>query len=264
MKKLNQNPLQAIHEDETCDEYRVNRDAYAYVLGISDSAQPPAVSDVVISNNNSNADLAATDELFAIIPNAEPFACPICLTEYEPGFGVMLRQCLHCFCQNCLRNHINHSTDVQIKCPFVEPDNQRCEYNLLPREIKALLSDAEHEKYLDRSLQLAESIIRNTFHCLTADCSGWCVVEDNVAEFLCGICYKPNCLACQVIHEGQTCENYIQTMPAYQLIQSNDLSANALEVMLKDGTAMKCTGCDVRKTIFGFDPAFVKTLYFLF
>jgi RanBP-type and C3HC4-type zinc finger-containing protein 1 len=75
------------------------------------------------------------------------------------------------------------------------------------------------------------------------------VVEDNVAEFLCTTCNKPNCLACKVIHEGQTCEEYVQTTPAYKLIESNDLSANALEVMLKDGTAMKCAGCEVRNSI---------------
>jgi RanBP-type and C3HC4-type zinc finger-containing protein 1 len=195
--------------------------------------------------------LAAINELIDVIPNSEPFVCPICLTDYELGSGVMLRQCLHSFCPDCLKNHIIHSTDIEVKCPSVDPNNRHCESNLLPREIRALLNDTEHNKYLSRSLKVAESTINNTFHCLTADCNGWCVIEDNVGEFLCGLCHKPNCLSCKVIHEGQTCDEYAKTTPAYKIIEANQLSAAVVEFMLKEGKAMKCTNCEVSNSVCG-------------
>ena len=34
-----------------------------------------------------------------IIENAEAFECPVCTEDYEPGEGVMLRECLHMFCR---------------------------------------------------------------------------------------------------------------------------------------------------------------------
>ena len=34
-------------------------------------------------------------------------------------------------------------------------------------------------------MRLAEKAMANTFHCQTADCTGWAVVEDNVNVFRC-------------------------------------------------------------------------------
>ena len=47
-------------------------------------------------------------------------------------------------------------------------------------------------------MRLAEKRIKNTFHCQTADCTGWAVIEDNVNTFRCPVCSKVNCLTCQV------------------------------------------------------------------
>ena len=34
-----------------------------------------------------------------IIPNVEPFECPICYGDIDIGEGVTLRECLHNFCR---------------------------------------------------------------------------------------------------------------------------------------------------------------------
>jgi len=34
-----------------------------------------------------------------LVRNTEPFNCPICFEDIEPGVGVVLRDCLHVFCE---------------------------------------------------------------------------------------------------------------------------------------------------------------------
>lgn len=34
-----------------------------------------------------------------LLPNPEPVECRICYRELQPGDGVLLRECLHCFCR---------------------------------------------------------------------------------------------------------------------------------------------------------------------
>lgn len=34
-----------------------------------------------------------------LVPSVEHFECPVCLNEYRPGDGVVLRECLHTFCR---------------------------------------------------------------------------------------------------------------------------------------------------------------------
>lgn len=35
----------------------------------------------------------------ALLPNPEPVECRICYMDLQPGDGVILRECLHCFCR---------------------------------------------------------------------------------------------------------------------------------------------------------------------
>ena len=66
-----------------------------------------------------------------------------------------------------------------------------------------------YEKVLARSVRLAGKAIKNAFHCQTADCIGWAVVEDDNANvFRCPVCERTNCLTCQAVHEGLNCKEY--------------------------------------------------------
>jgi len=47
---------------------------------------------------DSNYDLLAAVEFCDVIESPDHFECPICFTEFQPGEGVMLRECLHTFC----------------------------------------------------------------------------------------------------------------------------------------------------------------------
>ena len=85
-------------------------------------------------------------------------------------------------------------------------------------------------KYLDRSLNTAESRAANSFHCKTPNCRGWCEYEDDVNWFRCPICAKLNCLTCKAIHEGQTCKEYQEDL---RIRAENDVAAKKTQQMLE-------------------------------
>lgn len=143
----------------------------------------------------------------AVIYNDEVFECSICFNEAQPGEGVKLRDCLHVFCCDCLRHAIVHCEDAEVICPYRD-DQYSCQSVLQEREIRALVSLDVLEKLLQRSMARAESQAKNSFHCKTPDCQGWCLFEDNANEFSCPVCLHLNCITCRAIHEGMNCRQY--------------------------------------------------------
>uniref|UniRef100_A0A493TFE2 RanBP-type and C3HC4-type zinc finger-containing protein 1 n=1 Tax=Anas platyrhynchos platyrhynchos TaxID=8840 RepID=A0A493TFE2_ANAPP len=136
-----------------------------------------------------------------LVPNREALECRICYQQVPPGQGVLLRECLHNFCRDCLRQVINYSEEPEVGCPFRD-DSYACSSHLQEREIRALVSPEEYRRFLERGLALAERRTRNSFHCQSSDCRGWCIYEDSVNEFRCPICQALNCLLCKVSGGG--------------------------------------------------------------
>ncbi|XP_039220603.1 sharpin isoform X3 [Crotalus tigris] len=165
----------------------------------------------------------------ALVPNQEEMECRICYLKVEPGNGVMLRECLHSFCRDCLRQLVNCNQDPQVSCPFRD-DSYACTSHLQDREIRALVTWAEYERFLEHRLAVAESRAQNSYHCRMADCLGWCVYEDDVNEFRCPICWALNCLVCKAIHEGMNCKQYQDKLRSQA---HNDAAARETNNMLK-------------------------------
>lgn len=129
----------------------------------------------------------------AIITNAEVFECEVCMEECAPTEGVVLRDCVHYFCKGCLADVIKHSEEPIVTCPATG-----CPGILQEREIRALVTLEDYEKWLARGLAVAESGTRNAFHCRTTDCTGWALCEPGVRRFPCPVCKHINCVPCQV------------------------------------------------------------------
>ncbi|XP_072855571.2 sharpin isoform X1 [Pogona vitticeps] len=181
----------------------------------------------------------------ALVLNQEELECRICYLEVKPGEGVLLRECLHSFCRDCLRQLINWTEEPQVACPFRD-DSYACDSHLQDREIRALVSRDEYERFLERRLAVAESRAQNSYHCRTADCLGWCIYEDDVNEFRCPICWALNCLVCKAIHEGMNCKQYQDKL---QFEAHKDAAARETSEMLKTlvllGEAMHCPVCRI-------------------
>ncbi|TRZ09746.1 hypothetical protein HGM15179_017356 [Zosterops borbonicus] len=180
-----------------------------------------------------------------LVPNPEPLECGICLQGVPAGRGVLLRDCLHSFCRECLRQVIEHSEEPAVPCPYRDV-TYACDSHLQEREIRALLSPEEHARFLARGLALAERRSRNSFHCRGRDCPGWCFTEDTVNQFPCPVCGALNCLVCKAIHEGQDCRQYQDEL---QLRALHDAAArqtrDMLQTLVQQGEAMHCPTCRI-------------------
>lgn len=180
-----------------------------------------------------------------LVPNPESVDCRICYGELQPGEGVLLRECLHCFCKSCLRSVIMLSEEPEVSCPYRD-DTYACACSLQEREIRALVSVEEYERWLQRGLAVAESRCEGSYHCATADCPGWCVYEDTVNVFHCPVCRKHNCLICKAIHEGMNCKQYQDDLAARAI---NDSAArrttHLLQTLVQSGEAMHCPQCSI-------------------
>lgn len=183
--------------------------------------------------------LLATDDQNLILNTTET-DCPICFSPLEPEEGVVLRECLHTFCRDCLKGTIINSQDAEVSCP------EECDSKLLDREIKELLTEEEHQRFLELRLSIAESRSEHSFHCQTPNCRGWCIYEDEVNEFYCELCQETNCILCRAIHKDMNCKDYQDDL---RIRAQNDEAAQKtkqmLESMLQNGEAMKCPRCDV-------------------
>ncbi|XP_053694732.1 uncharacterized protein LOC128742408 [Sabethes cyaneus] len=180
-----------------------------------------------------------------LIANVEPFECPICFDSFKEFEGIVLRDCLHSFCKQCLANTINYSEEAEIRCPFMNTAYS-CESVIQQREIKALVSKDMYEAHLARSIRQAESVLENTFHCKTPNCRGWCIYEDNVNQFKCPVCTIVNCLTCRAIHDGLDCKQYQDRMNSDcdTSIDSKQTKA-MLQEMVDKGNALMCPTCQV-------------------
>ncbi|XP_029357399.1 ranBP-type and C3HC4-type zinc finger-containing protein 1 isoform X2 [Echeneis naucrates] len=176
----------------------------------------------------------------SLIPNATETECPICFIPLEPGEGIVLRECLHTFCRECLKGTIVNNQDAEVSCPDI------CDTKILDREIKALLTEEEHQRFLELRLSIAESRAEHSFHCQTPNCRGWCIYEDEVNEFHCALCDETNCILCRAIHKDMNCKDYQDDL---RIRAENDQAAQQtkqmLEALLQNGEAMKCPRCDI-------------------
>uniref|UniRef100_A0A8D3CTE9 RanBP-type and C3HC4-type zinc finger-containing protein 1 n=1 Tax=Scophthalmus maximus TaxID=52904 RepID=A0A8D3CTE9_SCOMX len=180
-----------------------------------------------------------------LVPNPEMVDCRICYVDLQPGEGVLLRECLHCFCRECLRSVIMLSEEPEVSCPYRD-DTYSCVCSLQEREIRALVPAEEYERWLQRGLSVAESRCEGSYHCATPDCRGWCVYEDTVNVFHCPVCRKHNCLICKSIHEGMNCKQYQDDLAARAI---NDSAArrttHLLKTLVQSGEAMYCPQCGI-------------------
>nr|XP_058142826.1 ranBP-type and C3HC4-type zinc finger-containing protein 1 isoform X5 [Dasypus novemcinctus] len=132
----------------------------------------------------------------SLVLNTEPTECPVCYSVLGPGEGVVLRECLHTFCRECLQGTIRNSQEAEVTCPFMD-NTYSCSGKLLEREIRALLTPEDYQRFLDLGISIAENRSTFSYHCKTPDCKGWCFFEDDVNEFTCPVCFHINCLLCK-------------------------------------------------------------------
>ncbi|RUS81168.1 hypothetical protein EGW08_011076, partial [Elysia chlorotica] len=218
MHLMQREPPMLLHEDEEDVDHGTRLENYQHLLAIED---------------------------LDLVPNPEPFQCAICFDDIAVGEGIVLRECLHQFCRDCLRGAVQHCENAILTCPYQDSEYS-CKAALQEREVRKLVPEEMYIKYLQRGLDQAESQMQNSYHCKTPNCPGWCIYEDMVNFFNCPLCNKANCLTCKAIHTGQNCQQYQDQL---KIMASNDANAKQTHEMLKNmvsmGEAMHCPQCQV-------------------
>ncbi|XP_021946576.2 ranBP-type and C3HC4-type zinc finger-containing protein 1 [Folsomia candida] len=181
-----------------------------------------------------------------LIQNTREFQCNICFCDIGSGEGVILKECFHLFCKDCLNGTIMHCEDLRVKCPYTVNEFM-CNSFLTSGEIKALLGQEEHEKFLKRSVVQAEMAMSNSFHCKSVNCPGWCEIDNEVGiadleHFFCPVCKRKNCLKCKAIHEAVSCTEYQQQL---QEDEMDTKTKQMIKAKITSGQAMKCPTCKV-------------------
>lgn len=106
-----------------------------------------------------------------LVPNPEKFECPICFASIDALKGVILKNCLHTFCQECLNSTVMYNDKAEVVCPYKD-DIYSCECILQDQEIRAIATPEVREEHIWRSLELAEMTADGSIHCKTPYCFG--------------------------------------------------------------------------------------------
>lgn len=133
-----------------------------------------------------------------MVPNTTEFECSICMSVCNAGDGIMLRDCFHYFCKECIANVVHYSNECEVKCPFINQQNSGCEGIVQEREIRGILSDEQLEVYIQRTHKLNLNMVPNAFACRTLNCKGYWIIDPGDVEFSCSLCGTVNCLKCKV------------------------------------------------------------------
>lgn len=108
------------------------------------------------TDNPTYSDLQKLENSNGFVANAFEFDCSFCYTKIAPAHGVVLRNCLHNFCRDCLFQLINLCEDVAVTCPFTL-DDFRCTEKMQNREIRGLLSKEQYDAYCMNKVKIANN-----------------------------------------------------------------------------------------------------------
>ncbi|XP_049267796.1 uncharacterized protein LOC119379010 isoform X2 [Rhipicephalus sanguineus] len=225
----------AIHNDMTCGEYMEKLVADMDAGKLEDPHEKEKRYRELVSVYEQD-----------VVTTTHEFECAICFVDVEPGKGIILKNCHHKVCEQCLADTAKNSPKAEVQCPCLE-NGDPCQMSVLDCDLRACLSKEEYDALQDRSLREAENRSKEpSFHCKTPDCRGWCFHDPDVELFECPLCRKQNCLRCEEIHEGMTCAQYQEDLKRRA---DNDAAAKAslnfLEEMLRTQQAMRCPQCRI-------------------
>eukprot|EP00808_Paulinella_micropora_P019084 g27551.t1 len=162
----------------------------------------------------------------------------------EVGVGVALRSCGHQLCMDCISQNVEfaiNNAEYPVSCP-----DQKCRKPLAQADIRAIVGEEKFLKLEERMMGNFEAENRDAFHCLSKDCRGWCVFEEDALDFRCPICKCFNCIPCKAQHPKKNCKQYQEDL---KLAAQNDKDAQAtqagIEAMIAKREMMRCPGCQI-------------------
>lgn len=158
-------------------------------------------NEIVLEELKSPDDIELLNDDEGLQSNKIRAICSICKNYIRSSRGVILRNCLHTFCFECIYEKIITNIESAVVCPH---DNEyKCLMSLQDREIKSIIGEELYEKYLSKSIENYQQKV-NAVYCKSNKCKGWW--EPNNQKYsICPICSAINCSICDAIHRNMSC-----------------------------------------------------------
>lgn len=157
-------PMQQVHSVEVA-----SNDIYESLDSFKFEEEPEEVP-----NEKSPVVVAVADELsepieqeyeilqrfdeFAYVRNVEEFKCSMCLKMIAPLEGIVLRECIHEFCTQCLFEYICTVDKITVKCPY-KSDAYNCNEFVQHRDLRAILPEIQFNSLLDDSIRVRNAYL---------------------------------------------------------------------------------------------------------
>lgn len=141
--------------------------------------------------------------------------CSVCFDELPANEMLVLNECYHTFCLDCLGgfigaqiNNLNvqvdKNGDVGIYCPW-----KGCKRMLDLTDVQRCVSEDQFER-LDTILRdIAIARLGDIVWCRTTDCPSAMVQYEDSNMYICYVCKGTICIECEIpYHSGMSCEEF--------------------------------------------------------
>lgn len=92
------------------------------------------------------------------VRNVEAFTCSMCFELIAPSDGIVLRECIHEFCMQCLMGYIYSVRSITVKCPY-KSDEYDCSELLQQRDIRGILPEIQFNALLEKSVLVRKAYL---------------------------------------------------------------------------------------------------------
>ncbi|GAB9472724.1 hypothetical protein Gpo141_00009896 [Globisporangium polare] len=180
----------------------------------------------------------------------ETFMCQICFEYVSVGKSFRLSKCGHLFCEACLENYLQFKIgegQVYPTCFHENEGEPACAAEIVPEDIKAVVSHGSWEKYLRFKFNKENE---NARQCPFCDHSQ--VYRGSEApECLCESCGGEFCFVHSTAHRGRSCAEYEKKIVAIEKLNHamiNEISkpcpgCNNFVEKIGGCNQMKCVVC---------------------
>ncbi|XP_055599780.1 ranBP-type and C3HC4-type zinc finger-containing protein 1-like [Uranotaenia lowii] len=126
-----------------------------------------------------------------LVPNLESSECNICSKVLTPKEGIVLKNCLHSYCKECLKASVMQTCPPSICCPY--PNGRfECIGTMIDTELQKLLGPYDYQQFTLRQL---ENLAKEPRELSKDDMDKLLVLTDmslvpNEDAFDCPICFE--------------------------------------------------------------------------
>ena len=171
------------------------------------------------------------------------FDCPICFRSFTVFYDVLIFECHHFWCRDCLEEMMQTKLETRnvtnIPCPFKAVNG--CKHILTHQEIQCILKQNDFQRYDQYLLEKTLDAARDCKPCPAVNCGNAIFGVKDLPMVRCPRCRLQFCFNCleQNWHHGVTCQEYQRWK------EENGRGDAAFEQWRREHGTKQCPQCSV-------------------